>query len=221
MDYFLNRNRFVLSITIMFFVNTAPVTMQEIEGLESLISSSLDRLLGAIDPTIDKFQNAVIEILSVFEDHIKTNISETLYWLETNLLVLLFAIIVFFIFICILLNLVDILLVRYGYLVKERRFVGLIVITVIFIWLFIAMILSTWSSANKIDLQILKYVFVGILSLVILYFIISWISYFYTHQTYISDRLKILCGCATRTRKLVPKTPLNTQEEIELTNGHF
>jgi hypothetical protein len=51
----------------------------EIEDLESLITTSIDRLLGAIDPTIDKFQNTTIEILSVFEDRIKINISETFY----------------------------------------------------------------------------------------------------------------------------------------------
>jgi hypothetical protein len=170
----------------------------EIKNLEPLSTSSLDRLLGAIDPTIDKFRHTTIEILSIIEDRIKFNILETLYWLETNLFVLLFAVIVFFIFIFVLLNLLDILLVRYEYLPAERRFVGLIVITICFVWLFIAMILSIWPTTNKIDLQTLKYVLIGLLSSVIVYFINIWIYYLYIHRSNIFDYLRLLNGRNTR-----------------------
>ncbi len=225
MRYFLYQNTFMLSIAIILFINIVPIEMQtitiEIEDLESLITTSLDRLLGAIDPTIDKFQNTTIEILSVFEDRIKINISETFYSLETNLFVLLFAVIVFFIIIFVLLNLLDILLVRYGHLPAERRFVGLIVVTVIFVWLFIAMILSTWPLTNKLDLQTLKYIFVGLLSSVILYFIIIWIYYLYIHRTNLCNYLSLLCGCGTTDRILIKEMLKKTQENIELSNLQF
>jgi amino acid transporter len=211
----------MLFISILFVINITPVAMQtitmEIKDLKSLVSSSLDRLLEAIDPTIDKFQNTTLEILSVLEDRIKVNISETLYWLETNLFVLLFAVIVFLIFIFLLLNLLDILLVRYRYLPEERRFVGLVVITIIFVWLFIAMILSTWPPTNKFNLQTLTYVLVGLLSLIVLYLIIIWICYLYTHRTHIPDYFRQLCGCGAGNRVLVQGTSIKAQEYIELT----
>jgi hypothetical protein len=99
-------------------------TTIEIKDLESLINSSLDRLFATIDPTIDKVQNTSIEILSVLEDRIKVNVSETLYWFETNLFIILFAAIVFFIFIFILLNLLDSLLLRYGYTLENAVLLG-------------------------------------------------------------------------------------------------
>jgi hypothetical protein len=83
--------------------------------------------------------------------------------------------------------------VRYGYFPAERRFVGLIVVTVIFVWLFTAMILSTWPLTNKLDLQTLKYILVGLLSSVILYFIIAWTCYLYS-------------GCNTSDRMLIRET---------------
>lgn len=203
----------MLYISVLFFINIASVSMQtttiEIKDLDSLISSSLDRLLEAIDPTIDKFQNSTIEILSVLENRIKVNIWETFYWLETNLFVLLFVVIVFFIFMFILLNLLDILLIRYGYKQEERRFLGLAVITLIFVWLLIAMILSTWPLANKFDLQTLKYVLVVLLSLIVLYLIIIWICYLYDH-------CKQLRGHGASNKILVKGTPINTQENLEL-----
>jgi hypothetical protein len=127
----MHQHTIMLYILIIFFVNIVPVNMQtitiEIDGLDSMITSSLDRLLGAIDPTIDKFQNTTIEILSVLEDRIKVNVSETLYWLETNLFLLLFAAIVFIITILILLNLLDSLLIKHNFAPEKRSFAGLAV----------------------------------------------------------------------------------------------
>jgi hypothetical protein len=200
------------NIVILSFllINIAPITIQtvtvEIKDIESLSTSSLDRLLGSIDPTLDKFRYTTIEIVSFIEDRIKINIEKTLLWLETNLFVLLFAIIVLFIFIFILLNLLDILLVRYEYLPAERRFIGLIVVTIIFFWLFIVMILSIWPGMNNIDLQTLKYVLVGLLCSVIVYFIHVWICYLYIHRCHILDYLKLLFGCNTTNRILTCQT---------------
>jgi len=181
----------MLYISIILFVNIAPVTMQsitvEIENIESLITSSLDRLLGVIDPTIDKFQNTTIEILSVLEDRIKINVSEILYWLETNLFILLFAIIVFFIFIFKLLDLLDIILVRYTFTLTQRCFAALAVITIISVWLFIAMILSAWPPTNKFDLQTLKYVSFGLLCILVLSLIGIWMFSLYTHRNHIKQ----------------------------------
>lgn len=183
MKYFLRHNTFILYISVIFFINIASITMQkttiEVEGLDTLVSSSLDRVLEAIDPTIEKIQNGTIEILSIIEDRIKINVSETLYRLETNLFVLLFAIIIFFVFVFIFLNLLDVLLERYAYTAETRRFFGLAIMTIIFVWLLIAMILSTWPLENKFDVQILKYVLVALLAIVVLYFVIIWIYYLY------------------------------------------
>jgi hypothetical protein len=191
---------FTLYISIIFFVDIAPVTMQtitvEVQDLESLITSSLDRLLGAIDPTIDEFQNTTIEIVSVLEDRIKINISEILYWLETNLFILLFVVIVFFIFIFKLLDLLDILLVRYTFTLTQRGFAALAVISIISVWLFIAMILSAWPPTNKFDLQTLKYVFVGLLSIVVLSLIGIWMFSLYTHRNHI----KQFCNSSAKNR---------------------
>jgi hypothetical protein len=182
---------FILYISIILFVNIAPVTMQsitvEIENIESLITSSLDRLLGVIDPTIDKFQNTTIEILSVLEDRIKINTSEILYWFETNLFILLFVAIVFFIFIFKLLDLLDTLLVRYTFTLTQRRFAALAVITIISVWLFIAMILSAWPPTNKFDLQTLKYVSFGLLCILVLSLIGIWMFSLHTHRNHIKQ----------------------------------
>jgi hypothetical protein len=198
----MDQNTIMLYILIIFFVNIVPVNMQtitiEIDGLDSMITSSLDRLLGAIDPTIDKFQNTTIEILSVLEDRIKVNVSETLYWLETNLFLLLFAAIVFIITILILLNLLDSLLTKYNFGPEKRPFAGLAVITVICFWLFIAMVLSAWPPTSKFDLQTLQYVLVALLSLVVLFLIGVWIYCLYSNWNYIHNYFKTLCNRGKR-----------------------
>ena len=215
MKYSLSQNTIMLYILIIFFVNITQVFMQtitiEIEDLEPLVTSSLDRLLGAIDPTIDKFQNTTVEILSVLEDRIKFNISETLYWLETNLFVLLFAIIVFLIVILILLILLDILLTKYNFTLDKRLYAGLAVITFILVWLFIAIVLSTWPPTNRINLETLKYVLVGLMSLVILFLIGVWIRSLYIDRNRIHSYFTHLCGRAARRRVMVSGSPIITE----------
>jgi hypothetical protein len=186
MKHTVYQSTLMMYIAILFFINIVPVTMQtitiEIDGLQDLATSSLDRILGEIDPTIGKFENTTIEILSVLENRIKVNISEALYWLETNLFVLLFGLLLFFIFVLILLNLLDALLTKYDFSTGGRRYAGLAVSTFIFIWLFVAIILSAWPPTKNFDLQIFLYVLVALLSLVALYLIFVWIRCLIVHR---------------------------------------
>ncbi|CAF4041161.1 unnamed protein product [Rotaria sp. Silwood1] len=211
--------------SIIFFVIIVPITTQsmtiEIEGLAPLLTSLLDRFIGVIDPTIDKFQNATTEILSILENRITVNISETLYWLETNLFVVLFTVIVFFIFVLILLNLLDTILVKYDFLPEKRRFAGLALITIIFVWLFIAMVLSTWLPAANFDLQILKYILVGLLSIILLVLLLIWMWYLYNLRTQINQYFTRF-GCCDKKNTILMKGRSTTgQENIELTHDKF
>ncbi|CAF2854545.1 unnamed protein product [Rotaria sp. Silwood2] len=184
-----HRNIFVLHLSILLFDNIDPVTMKslrvKIEGLEPLFITLVDRLIGVINPTIIRFQNVTIDILSVLENRTNVSISETVYWFETSLFVLLFAVIVFFIFLLILQNILNILLVKYQFLPEERRVIGLVVIIIIFVWLFIAMGLSIWWPTIKLDLQTLEHILVGLLSSALLYILYIWICYFYNRRTHI------------------------------------
>ncbi|UJR34212.1 hypothetical protein I4U23_021618 [Adineta vaga] len=154
-----------------------------VEGLDELIDRSLTRIINEIDPTLSKFENISLELLSTLETRIKDNVSETLYSMETNLFVLLFAIIIFMILILVMFWLVEIVMRNFGFELATRKFIGLILITCIFIWLFISTILSTFPPKQPIDLQTLKYILFGVLSASSIGMIFIWIRWTCLHRT--------------------------------------
>jgi len=156
-----------------------------IENIENLVNSSLTRLLEEIDPTIVKFDNVANEIISVIEDRIIINVLDVRYWFERNLFFLLFGAIIFLILVFILLHLLDALMVKYEFSSSKRHFAGLAVTTAIFIWLFVAVILSACSSASMINHQTLQYILVGLVSLGAVCFILVWIRWLYIHKGHI------------------------------------
>ncbi|CAF2058450.1 unnamed protein product, partial [Rotaria magnacalcarata] len=205
------------------FINIVPVTMQsisiQIEDLEQLLMKFADRLFGIVDPTINKFRNVTFEIISELENRIEVNTSEVFYRLETNLFVLLFTTIVFFIFVLILLTLLENLLMRYKILPENRRTIGLAIITIVFVWLFIALILSTWLPTTKLNLKILQYIFMGLISSILIYLIFVWISYFYTHRTRTHNNFTQCRSHEKNSRILTKRRSACVQEGIELTHG--
>ena len=153
-----------------------------IEGLDELVDRSLTRVIEEIDPTLGKFQNLSLELISTLETRIKENVSETLYFMETNLFVLLFAMIIVLILILLMFWLLETVMRNYGFKLATRKFIGLIFFTAIFIWLFIATILTTFPPAQPIELQTLKYVLFGVLCMSSAVMIFIWIRWICIHR---------------------------------------
>lgn len=212
-------NTVMLYLLTILFINVTPVTMQSfavhVEDLERSLTEFADRFIRTIDPTIDKFGNLTIRIISVLENRTKTNTSEILYWLETNLFVLLFATVIFFIFVLILLTLLDNLLFKYKILPESRRSIGLWIITIIFIWLFIAVVSSTWLPASKTNLKTLQYVLVGLLGSVLIYLLFIWICFIYTRRTQIQDHFTQLWNHNMHNRTSEKRRSMIATNDIE------
>ncbi|CAF0864171.1 unnamed protein product [Adineta steineri] len=153
-----------------------------VEGLDELIDRTVTRIIDEIDPTLAKFQNISLQLLSTVETRIKTNISETLYYLETNLFFLLFAIIIFIILLLIMFWLLESVMKNFGFTLATRKFTGLAVSTFIFIWLFIATILSTFPPVQPVDLQTLKHILFGVLCAATVVMVFIWIRWICVHR---------------------------------------
>ncbi|CAF1341553.1 unnamed protein product [Adineta ricciae] len=153
-----------------------------VEGLDELVDRSLTRVIDEINPTLEKFQNLSLELISTLETRIKENVSETLYYLETNLFVLLFAMIVVLILILIMFWLLETVMRNFGFKLATRKFIGLILFTAIFIWLFVATTLATFPPAQPIDLQTLKYILFSVLCMSSAVMIFIWIRWICIHR---------------------------------------
>ena len=152
-----------------------------IEGLDELVDRSLTRLIDEIDPTLNKFFNISIQLLSTFETRIKENVSETLYSLETNLFVLLFVMVIFIILLLIMFWLLESVMRNFGFTPDTIKFVGLTLFTIVFVWLLVTTILLTFPPEQPISLQTLKYVLFGVLCAGAVIILFIWIRYICVH----------------------------------------
>lgn len=220
MQHLVHSNTMKSFILILLCLCVTSASMQtftiEVANLQEIVTSSLDRLLGEIDPSIGKLKNITIEVLSFLERRIQTNVADVLYWLETNLFLVLFGAIVFIILVAVLLTLLDTLFIRYGFSAEQRRFFGLTVITAIFVYLLVAVTLSAWPPAERLNLQTFKYVLFGLLVAAVVYLIFVWISCIYRHR--VCEYLPIFLGSAARNRILVgePTIKITQRQDIEL-----
>ena len=188
----------------------------EIEDLAEIVKSSLDRIIGEIDPTLQKFQNISTALLSLLEERIQTNVKDILYWLQVNLFILLVGTIVLFIIVLILLLLLDMLLVRYEFTPEKRHFTGLAVITIISLWLLIAIILSIWPPTPVSELDTLKYILFGLITAVVLYLIGAWIYSIYVNRHRIHRGCLQTCGCSSHVRVVVQSRSRRKENDLEL-----
>ena len=189
----------------------------EVAHLQEIVTTSLDRLLGEIDPSLEKVKNVTVEVLSIIEERIQANVADVVHWAETNLFFLLLGAILFFIMVAGLLTLVDNLLIRYGFSVEQRRFVGLALITVLFIYLLVAATLLAWPSTERPNLQSLKYALFGLLIVVVVYLAFVWVCDIWFHRHRLCEYLPVSRGCKPRNRILIKGRTITAQRnEIEL-----
>ena len=207
-------------ILILVYLCVTSVSMQtftiEVANLQEIVTSSLDRLLGEIDPSIGKLKNITIDVLSFLEQRIQTNVADVLYWVETNLFLVLFEAIIFFILVAVLLTLLDTLFIRHGFSAEQRRFFSLAVLTAIFVYLLVAATISAWPPAERLDLPTFKYVLFGLSVASVVYLSFVWISCIYRHR--VCEHLPICRGSTARNRILLgePTIKITQRQDIEL-----
>jgi hypothetical protein len=153
-----------------------------IEGLDELVDRSLTRFIDEIDPTLNKFFNISTQLLSTFKTRVKENVSDTLYSLETNLFVLLFVMVIFIILLLIMFWLLESVMKNFGFTLGTRKFIGLTLFTIVFVWLFVTTILVTFPPEQPISLQTLKYVLFGVLCAGAVIILFIWIRYICVHS---------------------------------------
>ena len=193
----------------------------EIENLEDIVTSALDRLINEIDPTLEKSQDMSEEVLIFFEERIKTGISETFYWLQVNLFVLLFGTVVFSIVILVLLLFLDMVLTRYEFPAEKRRFISLAVITMLAVWVLVAITVSIWPSSSLSDLETLEYILFGLMVGLVLYLICVWIRSIYKIRHRLRRSALEACGCRSYTRVAVQPHIHRQPEVVELNATNF
>ncbi|CAF1327931.1 unnamed protein product [Adineta ricciae] len=162
-------------------------------NLDDLVKLIANSIFQQIDPIGDKAQHISNTIVSIIEDRIKVNVFDVRDWFDANLFILLFLAIIFLMLVFKLLDQLDNLMTKYEFSSGKRHFTGLMLITGIFIWLFIAVIFWACSSADGIKLETLKYILVGCTSLAMVCIIFVWIRWLFIHryriQTYLRDEL--------------------------------
>ncbi|UJR06963.1 hypothetical protein I4U23_011251 [Adineta vaga] len=162
-------------------------------NLEDLMKLMVDSIFQQIDPIGDKAQHVSNTIVSIIEDRIKVNVFGVRDWFEANLFLLLFFAIIFLMIVFKLLHQLDNLMIKYEFSSGKRHFTGLVLITGIFIWLFVAVIFWACSSTNGIKLETLKYILVGCTSLAMACIIFVWFRWLCIHryriQTYLRQEL--------------------------------
>ncbi|CAF0905271.1 unnamed protein product [Adineta ricciae] len=182
-----------------------------VEGLDELVDRSLTRVIEEINPTLEKFQNLSLELISTLETRIKENVSETLYYLETNLFVLLFVMIVVLILILIMFWLLETVMRNFEFKLATRKFIGLIFFTAIFIWLFVATTLATFPPPQPIDLQTLKYILFSVLCISSAVMIFIWIRWICIHRKCIRTFfVNELCHFQSKTYPIESITTIKT-----------
>ena len=213
------------SLLTLLCIAIRPIEVQsvniEIENLEDIVNSALDRVINEIDPTLGKAQNMSEEVLLFFEDRVKTSIAETFHWLQVNLFVLLFGALILSIVVLLLLLFLDMVLTRYEFKAEKRRFISLAVITLIAIWLLIAITVSIWPSSPLSNLETLEYILFGLVIGLVLYLICVWIRSIYKIRHRLYRSALETCGCRSYTTVVVQSHTRRQPDALEMKPTNF
>ena len=117
---------------------------REMENVIDGIGNGTKQLVSEGDPSMVKLENETLHFLDGFSKRISLKSEEYLKSLEENFIVCLFSLILFVIIILVLISNLNDILYQFQINLMNRRYVILLIITMILFWIFFSVICSSY-----------------------------------------------------------------------------